>query len=134
MKYLWDTDICVYFLNGNKDIFNRVELVGAENICTTMINIFELKFGAYNSTRIEANLARIKKLESRLTLLNDFNEEIGTVFAKNKASLRKQGITISDFDLLIASFANVNQLHLITNNTKHFKHIPGLTIENWVND
>lgn len=107
MNYLWDTDICVYFLNGNQEIVRKVAVLGAENICTTMVNVFELKFGAFNSKKVEANLARINELVSRLTLLTNFNDEIGTVFAKNKATLRKQGITISDFDLLIAAFAAV---------------------------
>lgn len=46
MKYLWDTDICVHFLNGDTKIVRKTENVGAENICTTIINILELKFGA----------------------------------------------------------------------------------------
>ena len=132
MKYLWDTDICIYFLNGDKKIAQKTKTIGAADICTTVINITELKFGAYNSKRIESNLERVKQLQDRLAILNDFNEDIGTFFAKNKAILRKKGITVGDFDLLIASFAYVNNLHLVTNNTKHFKYIPGLKIENWL--
>jgi tRNA(fMet)-specific endonuclease VapC len=132
MKYLWDTDICIHFLNGDKKILWKIQTIGAKNICTTIINIFELKFDAYNSTKIEENLKRIKKLQMRLNILNSFADQIGTFFAKNKAELRKKGITISDFDLLIASFANVHNLCIVTNNTKHFKHIEGLKIENWL--
>lgn len=97
-----------------------------------MVNIFELKFGVYNSTRPESNLERIEKLRMILTILDDFNDEIGIFFAKNKAHLRKKGVTIGDFDLLIAGFAKVNNLCLVTNNIKHFNHIQEVKIENWL--
>jgi predicted nucleic acid-binding protein len=71
-------------------------------------------------------------MKMRLKILNSFDDRIGTFFAKKKAELRKKGITISDFDLLIASFAKVHNLCIVTNNTKHFKNIPGLKIENWL--
>jgi tRNA(fMet)-specific endonuclease VapC len=134
MKYLLDTDICIHFLNGNKKILRKIQTIGAKNICTTMINILELKFGAYNSTRIEQNLERIRQLQRKLTILDKFNNSIGTFFAKNKAELRKIGITISDFDLLIASFADAHNLCIVTNNTRHFNHIEDLKIENWLSE
>ena len=134
MKYLWDTDSCVHFLNGAEGIIRKTQSIGAENICTTMVNIFELKFGAYNSNRPGSNLARIEKLRRILTILDDFDDEIGTFFAKNKAQLRKKGVTVGDFDLLIAGFASVKNLCLVTNNIKHFQHIPDLNIENWLSE
>jgi len=46
-------------------------------------------------------------------------------------SLRARGRAIGDFDLLIACFALVHSLILVTNNAAHFQHIPELPIENW---
>ena len=37
-----------------------------------------------------------------------------------------------EFDLLIGVTALVNQLTLVTENTKDFKNFENLTIENWV--
>lgn len=131
MKYLWDTDTCVYFLNGNKSIAQKVREVGESNICTTILNITELKFGAYNSVKVEENLKRVERLQENLIVLDGLDDAIGTFFAKNKALLRKKGITVGDFDLLIAGFASINNIKLISNNTKHFQHIPDIEIENW---
>jgi predicted nucleic acid-binding protein len=36
MKYLWDTDICIHFLNGDKKILQKIQAIGAKNICTTI--------------------------------------------------------------------------------------------------
>ncbi len=134
MIYLWDTDTCVHFLNGEEKIRKKTLDVGAINICTTIINILELKFGAYNSTRIGENLERIEELQQRLTVLSNIDESISTLFAKNKTQLRKKGITISDFDLLIASFAEAYNLKLVTNNIKHLSHVKGVEVENWLEE
>lgn len=48
------------------------------------------------------------------------------------AKLRKKGKTIQHTDALIAGTAIVNDLKLITNNTKHYEGIDGLDLENWV--
>lgn len=112
----------------------RVKAIGAANICTTIINILELKFGAYNSVKIELNLERIYRLQLKLTILKNLDDNIASFFGKNKVQLRKIGVSISDFDLLIAGFASVSNAIIVTNNTKHFKNIPGLKIENWLAD
>jgi len=132
MKYLWDTDTCIYLLNGNTVIEEKLRSVGEKDICTSIVNIAELKFGAYNSSQVESNLKRIERLASILNVINDFNNEIATIFAKNKAILRKNGIIIGDFDLLIGSFALAYNLTIVTNNIEHFRHIPNIKIENWV--
>ena len=46
--------------------------------------------------------------------------------------LKKDGNLIEDADILIASISIVEDLVLITNNTKHFKRVKGLRIKNWL--
>jgi len=38
---------------------------------------------------------------------------------------------ISDFDLLIGSTAIFHDLIMVTENTKHFKRIKGIQLEDW---
>ena len=47
------------------------------------------------------------------------------------ASLSQQGNLIDDADIFIAAFCLVNDCTLVTNNTRHFKHIIGLNFVNW---
>jgi len=47
------------------------------------------------------------------------------------AYLYKQGLLISDADILIASTALVNNLTLITGNLEHFNRIPNLVCQTW---
>jgi predicted nucleic acid-binding protein len=46
-------------------------------------------------------------------------------------SLKRHGVTISDSGILIAAFCLEHGFTLVTNNTDHFKHIPGLLAVNW---
>ena len=48
-----------------------------------------------------------------------------------QAELRKKGAEIGHTDTLIAGIAITSELQLVTNNTKHFKRIKGLEIDNW---
>lgn len=49
-----------------------------------------------------------------------------------KVRLRKAGKPIEDFDLLIGCAAKVAGLTVVTHNVKHFSHIEGIKIEDWI--
>jgi tRNA(fMet)-specific endonuclease VapC len=59
MKYLLDTNICVYWLKGNKHIEQKVLSGGIDNIFVSFITASELYYGAYKSERVDENLAMI---------------------------------------------------------------------------
>jgi predicted nucleic acid-binding protein len=59
------------------------------------------------------------------------NGRITAEYARLKCPLRKAGMTIDDFDILIAATAIVKGLTVVTNNEKHFSRIEGLKIVNW---
>lgn len=48
------------------------------------------------------------------------------------ALLKQRGELIGDADILIASTALVNQLYVVTNNFNHFRRVPELQIQNWL--
>ncbi len=94
------------------------------------MTLAELRYGAYKSDRVEENLELIDELSERGNIV-PIAESID-FFAKEKNRLRAQGTPIEDFDLLIAAAAVQREAVLVTDNTKHFIHIEGLTLENWV--
>ncbi|MBB6005351.1 PIN domain-containing protein [Arcicella rosea] len=44
-KYLLDTNICAYFLNGKFNLEAKIDKVGFENCAISEITIAELKYG-----------------------------------------------------------------------------------------
>ncbi len=131
MKYLLDTDTCIYLLNGNESLKKKVKEIGVFSLAVTNSVLAELCFGAYNSKKVEENLKRIELFKKNLTILSD-SEESAKQFGKIKANLKSKGKIIEDFDILIASIAFVNHCVLITNNVEHFKRIDDLQIQNWL--
>lgn len=59
MKYLLDTNTCVYLLNGNEILKRKVKEIGVYSLSISNCILAELYFGAYNSKRFEENLGRI---------------------------------------------------------------------------
>ncbi len=130
MKYLLDTNICIYFFKGKFDLATKIEKLGIENCAISEITLAELTFGAENSVRPKENLAIIDQFVEFVTILPILDAI--PLYAKEKARLRKSGKMISDFDLLIGCTAIANNLIMVTENTREFERIKGITIENWI--
>lgn len=131
MKFLLDTNICVYWLKGNEHIEQKILSVGLDNVALSFVNVSELYYGAYKSQRVDANLSLIRQLTGQMSVIES-DEAISEMFGDMKATLEKAGTIIDDADLFIAACARVHGLTLVTNNVKHFKRIKGLKLENWV--
>ena len=65
--YLLDTDMCIYLLNGHPHVKARVTQVGVAALAVAIPTVGELYFGAYNSGRVEANVARVRAFLSTWT-------------------------------------------------------------------
>ena len=59
MRYLLDTNICVYFLRGNKRIADHIKNVGWENCYVSEITVAELLYGAECGASTKINKATI---------------------------------------------------------------------------
>lgn len=128
-KYLLDTNICIYFLKGKFDLHKKIEATGLENFFISEISVAELKFGAENSDRKEENRKVIEDFILKFTILPIYN--CLDIYAKEKARLRKKGLIVDEFDLLIGCTAIANDLTMVTNNEKHFEQLSKVKIENW---
>jgi len=131
LKYLLDTNICIYLLNGDKSLEKKVKETGVFSLAISNATLAELYFGAYNSKRIEENIKRIKVFKKHLAVYSD-SEKSAEIFGKFKSRLKAEGRIIEDFDILIASIAFTNDCILVTNNPKHFERIEELQAENWL--
>ena len=133
VKYLLDTDMCIYLLNGDERVKSRVAQAGVEAISVSILTVAELYFGAYNSLQLEANLERIHEfLSSPGPIILSIDDAAAEYFGKFKAALRSEGKPIGDVDLLIAGVAASHGLKVVTNNTEHFERIADISIENWL--
>ncbi len=69
MKYLLDTDICIFFLQGKYDIKKKIKEVGINNCFISEITLAELKFGAIKSANIKRHTKEVEKMEELFTVI-----------------------------------------------------------------
>jgi tRNA(fMet)-specific endonuclease VapC len=130
MKYLLDTNICIHFFRGKHNLIDKVEMVGLTNCAISEITLAELVFGAENSQNPKKNHNIIDNFASQVAIIPIFDSIYK--YGKEKARLRKAGIMISDFDLLIGCTSTENDLIMVTENVKEFERISDIKIENWI--
>jgi tRNA(fMet)-specific endonuclease VapC len=131
VKYLLDTNICIYLIKKQyPEILSKLLRVGFDRIGISTITLAELEYGVANSNRtFEVQTAL---LEFILPFeIFDFNYSAASFYGKIRKELKDKGQPISDMDMLIASVAMANELIMVTNNEKEFKRISGLKTENW---
>ena len=128
--YLLDTSICIAIFRGNRHVAAKMNEVGKDRCFITQIVVAELLFGAYRSKRVEENLEQTHEFIKEVMVL-PFHESVD-VFAKERTRLWDAGKKIEDFDLLIGCAAKAAGLTMVTHNVKHFSHIEGIEIEDWV--
>jgi tRNA(fMet)-specific endonuclease VapC len=137
--YLLDTDTLTHLHAGNSNVVERLKSVADIEVGITIITKVEILRGRIDyllKAETGANLLKAQELLFRTEgLLND----LAIVPINQAASIefdRLRGVSkfrkIGRADLLIASITLANRATLVTRNLRHFKQIPGLRVENWV--
>lgn len=122
-----DTDVLINLLRAQETEAIK-ELEREEAILmTTVINSFELYYGAYKTKKRDANISAVKDLLKRLVILQ-MSEEASEVAGAVLGDLESRGQMIDFRDVLIAGIVIVNDATLLTRNLEHFKRIEGLRI------
>jgi len=131
MAYLIDTDIMVHSLRGNSKVTERIAQTANVPKAISIVTYGELLYGAKRSAQKEKNTAVVYRLAEILPIHGVSRATMET-FTELKIALEKKGQRIEDFDLLIAATAVSRNYTLVTGNAKHFRRIPGLQLENWL--
>lgn len=122
-KYLFDTNILIYYLNND---IPSAHIQNIEHIINTSFNISEI-------TRLEL-LGWTKLNKDGIKIMEDFlaKSKIGSITKKviDTAIQLKQNNKIKTSDSIIAATSLNNQFTLITRNNKDFYKINGLSIYN----
>jgi tRNA(fMet)-specific endonuclease VapC len=118
-------------LRGKYDIVKRVHEIGWDKCHISEVTVLELYYGAENSDNPSKNMEFTRRFCESIHVLPI--SEVAHRYAIEKAKLRKKGMLIDDFDLLIASTAIEYQYVLVTENIRHMDRFSNLEIENWVN-
>ncbi len=127
LSYLIDTDWIIHYLNGNRDIIDKVRSVEKGGLAASVVSLAELYEGIYYSTNPAGNEKTLEDFLGGVSILS-IQDEICKVFGKERGRLRQAKKMIGDFDLLIASTCLYHKLTLLTNNRKHYEVVDHLSL------
>jgi len=131
---LLDTNASIALINGAlssvRARFDDVIRAGAQ-VSVSAVVLFELWYGAFKSTRQEANLATLEKFLAGPLGILAFDEDDARAAGAVRSQLESAGKPIGAYDFLIAGQALRREFTLVTANTGEFARVKGLLWEDW---
>lgn len=130
MKFLLDTDTCIYALKQDEHVIERLLAAAREDVAVSVITEAELRTGAAKSSSPSKTAQLIENFLSPIARV-DFTSEDAVVYAAVRSKLERAGTPIGPLDTLIAAQAVARRMVLVSNNEREFRRVAGLTVENW---
>ncbi len=131
MRYLLDTNTCIYALKHRGRVVERMRERSPDELAVTIVSVAELWFGARKSTRPAATRREIDAFLEPLEIL-PFDPDAAEAYSKARFELERAGRPIGERDLMIASIALARGLIVVTHNQSEFARVPGLKTEDWL--
>ena len=135
MKYLLDTNICIYIINEKpENVLRKFEQYPVHEFGISSVTHAELQYGVEKSKNKITNQDALDEFLLPLTILSFHGKRLVTCYGEIRVSLESKGKTIGPLDTLIAAHALSLDLTIISNNIKEFARIPNLKCENWIRE
>jgi predicted nucleic acid-binding protein len=130
-KFWLDTCMISFAMKDNPVVNQNLKNAeqNGNDIVIPPVAYYEVKRGlmSINATKRMSKFVKICKDYLVGQMDNSILEEAANIYAE----LKPQGINIDDNDLYIAAYCKIHGLTLVTNNTKHFENIAGLSLADW---
>jgi len=134
MKYMLDTNICIYTIKHKPpEVIKNFLRHNPDEMCISSITYTELMHGVEKSQAVERNRMAITLFLSAITIL-PFNQYAAEEYGKVRAELERKGTPIGPMDMLIVGHARAEELVLVTNNTREFFRVENLEVEDWTKE
>jgi tRNA(fMet)-specific endonuclease VapC len=128
-RYMLDADTVSYAIRGEGQVAARLLAHRPSEFCISAITLGELGYGV-EAKRSPKLRRAIRSFVKDVTVV-PFEESAAERFGLVSAALARRGVPIGAFDTLVAAHALSLGLTVVTNNTRHFKRVAGLRVENW---
>lgn len=122
-----DTDWAIDYLHRADRTVRRLDELLLDGVGLSMISLAELYDGLARSRNPDADAEALRLFLEAVDVV-PLDDAACQVFGEERARLRDEGNLIGDMDILIGATAISNGLTLLTNNTRHFERMQGLSI------
>lgn len=128
--FLLDTNAVIAVVNAPKgSVAKKLRRHSPHNIFVSSVVMHELFFGAFNSQRVDTNVALVDGLAFNVV---PFDVDDARVAGQVRALLKLAGTPIGPYDVLIAGQAINRDLTLVTHNVSEFARVPNLRLVDWL--
>ena len=132
--YLLDTNTCIYFMKGTYPrLTEKLFSLDPSNLLISSVTVFELEYGAEKSKWGEKTRQQLALFLSPFTIL-PFDGSDALTAGRIRGILQRQGAPIGPYDVLIAAQGVNRGVPIVTHNTGEFNRIPGILLEDWVEE
>lgn len=133
IKYLVDTNILGYFVRNSSDVLQKrmLKALNKQEVAISAITRAETRFGLALLPADDKRHRTVDLLLHELPVL-PWTVEAADRYGEIAAHLQQTGQPIGEMDTQIAAHALVLGLPLVTHNTRHFKRVQGLKVEDWM--
>ena len=132
MKFLLDTNICIALIRQRPaGLIKKLTSYRPGDVGISTITVAELVYGAQKSNLTEQNMTALDQFLLPLEVA-DFDQSAAVFYGEIRVYLESKGTLIGSMDMLIAAHALSLGVALVTNNTREFKRVPNLKIEDWM--
>ena len=99
MKYLIDTNICIYIMNKRPiAVIHKFKQFDVDEICVSTITVSELQYGVSRSRDRRLNKQRVEEFLSPFEI-SAYDEPAANIYGDIRHQLEKSGETIGLLDL-----------------------------------
>jgi len=131
MRYMLDTNICIYIIKKRSErLIGNIMSHELSEIAISSITLSELEYGVEKSMYPDKNRMALYEFMVPFDICS-FDSKAALEYGRIRSALERKGKVIGPMDLLIGAHARSQDLILVTNNEKEFTRINGLKVENW---
>ena len=131
LHYMLDTDICIHVIRERPAALRPRFNAEADRLCISSVTLGELLYGAAKSPSPDRNRRTVEDFAARLDVLA-FGGEAAAHFGEIRAALERRGEPIGAYVVMIAGHARSHGLVVVTHNTREFRRVDGLRVEDWI--
>ena len=131
MKYMMDTNTCIFLMKNVPKVVAEFTAKRSQGVVISSITASELYFGVHNSPTPQKLALLLANFLVGVPVV-DYSAAAGDSYGRIRAALKRKGLLMGELDMLIAAHAKSLNLVLATNNTGEFSRVSGLTIEDWL--
>jgi tRNA(fMet)-specific endonuclease VapC len=132
MRFMLDTDLCIALIKRKPaKMLDKLTSHAPGDVGLSTVTLAELRYGVAKSAQRDTNALALDEFLLPLEIA-DFDTNAAGAYGQVRVTLEKAGTPIGPLDTQIGAHALSLGAVLVTHNTREFRRIPGLAVEDWL--